>query len=305
MGNLKITKEYWFVIISGLLSGLVVFSGQIFANNGLSLFEISTLPFLGSVIILIPFILFKKKHRYTGKNLPALLLYGAVSLLLTVAQFAPLLLGVPVAIAVLLLYTQPLWTVLFSYTILKEKINKTEIIACLIVLIGVLILINPFKESGHIPILGLVVALIGGVLLSGWVSVGSYLSKKGNDPINSLFTEKIFSIVVLLALFPLFKLVVKNPHLIHFSLNWPIKVWLGLLLFSIVIQILNHWFYLSGTKKVPTIDAGIIMLLEPVIGALLAMTFLRQPLTIGVVIGGILIIFANYLVISNNGEVRT
>ena len=296
----KISKEYLFVISSGLLSGLVVFSGQIFANNGLSLFEISTLPFLGSVVMLLPFILFRQKHRYTGKNLSILLLYGVVSLILTVSQFAPLLLGVPVAIAVLLLYTQPLWTVFFSYSIMKEKIRKNEIIACLIVLIGALILINPFGESNHIPVLGLIVALIGGISLSGWVSIGSYLSKKGNDPINTLFTEKIFTIVSLLVLFPLFKLFIKDPSLIHFSLNWSANVWIGLILFSLIIQILNHWLYLSGTKKVPTVDAGIIMLLEPVIGALLAMTFLRQPLTINMIIGGALILFANYLVISKN-----
>lgn len=299
-----ISKYYWFVIASGAISGLVVFSGQIFANFGLSLFEISTLPFLGSAILLLPFVIFQKSHRYTGKNIAPLTLYALVSLVLTVVQFAPLLLGVPVAIAVLLLYTQPLWTVFFSWAFLKEKIKKIEIISCFIVLAGIIFLINPFQQFGHIPVLGIIIALIGGICLSGWVSVGSYLSKKGNDPINSLFTEKFFTVVVLLALFPLFSALIKNDSIVHFSFNWPIHVWIGLILFSLVVQIINHWFYLSGTKKVPTIDAGIIMLLEPVVGAVLAAIFLHQPITSGIIFGGGLILLANYLVIARSKSIE-
>jgi drug/metabolite transporter (DMT)-like permease len=52
-----------------------------------------------------------------------------------------------------------------------------------------------------------------------------------------------------------------------------------------------------GTKKVPTVDAGIIMLLEPVVGSILAIIFLNQALTLNIIIGGIIILLANYLTI--------
>lgn len=247
--------------------------------------------------MLLPFIIFKKQHRYTGKNVIPLLIYGLVSVALTVCQFAPLLLGVPVAIAVLLLYTQPLWTLLFSWIILKEKIKTFQMISCLVVLAGVIILVNPFQPLGHIPIFGVIVGLIGGMLLSGWIMAGSYLSKKGNDPINSLFTEKFFCIVIYMALLPLFSRLIGNETIVHFSLDWPLRVWIGLILFSLIVQILNHWFYLAGTKKVPTVDAGIIMLLEPVVGAILAAVFLHQPITLGIIFGGAFILIANYFTI--------
>jgi drug/metabolite transporter (DMT)-like permease len=50
-------------------------------------------------------------------------------------------------------------------------------------------------------------------------------------------------------------------------------------------------------KKVPSSEAGVILLLEPVSGALLAAFFLHQPLTLNILLGGGLILFSNYLVV--------
>jgi drug/metabolite transporter (DMT)-like permease len=53
-------------------------------------------------------------------------------------------------------------------------------------------------------------------------------------------------------------------------------------------------------KKVPTIEAGIILLIEPISGALLATIFLGQQITLNIVIGGFLILLANYLVLTKS-----
>ena len=44
-------KEYWFVIIGAILSGAITFGGQIFANFGMSIVEISFLPFIITLVI--------------------------------------------------------------------------------------------------------------------------------------------------------------------------------------------------------------------------------------------------------------
>ncbi len=99
------------VALSGFLSGFIVFSGQVFANIGLSLFEMATLPFVFSLFILAPFV-FKKKFFPKKEDWKILLFYGLVAAGAVFCQFGGVVFGASVAVVVLLLYAQPLWTII-------------------------------------------------------------------------------------------------------------------------------------------------------------------------------------------------
>lgn len=292
-------KEYWFVILSGILSGTIVFGGALFARMGLSLYELATLPFIFTVIFLLPFVLFKKECRFKRSFLPLALAYGLVSVFVVLSQFGAIILGVPVAIIVLLLYTQPFWTIILSKLFLGEKTTALQRIACALVLIGVAVLVEPWNVTTPAPLGGTIVALIGGISLAGWVIIGSVASKRQSHPITSKFAETFFMLIFLAILYPLLSFFVHEPSVMQFRLAWPWQIWLYLLIFNIVAGVVNHLLYLNGVKKVPTNEAGIIMLLEPVSGAILAVIFLHQSITWSIGIGGFIILLANYLVIRN------
>ncbi|MBU0626896.1 EamA family transporter [Patescibacteria group bacterium] len=52
----------------------------------------------------------------------------------TITQFGGLYFHVPVAVIVLLLYTQPLWTIVFGRLFFRERIKRYHLIACVLVL---------------------------------------------------------------------------------------------------------------------------------------------------------------------------
>jgi len=290
-------KEYLFVTLTGIFSGFIVFLGRVLSNYGLSLFELATLPYVLSLIFLLPFLFLKKKYRIQKQHLPILVLYGILSGFLVLSQFGAVMLGAPIAIIVLLLYTQPLWTILLSRIFMKEKINKFTLIACILVLIGIVTLVNPSNKEIFKIDLGFLVALLGGVFLSIWIIMGRISSTKGSHPIATKYSEILFMIIFLAIAYPFLLLFVKSPEIVSFSLNWPIVVWGILLIFNLLTQTLGHVLFYMGLKKVPASNAGIILLLEPVGATFLAALFLKEAITINVFIGGILILIANYLVI--------
>lgn len=292
-------KEYWFVILTGILSGFIVFGGNVFANLGLSLFEISFIPQILVLLILLPFIIFNKSLRKLHGKKWLWILYGFVSAGCLLLEFVGVILGVPVAIVVLLLYTQPLWTVLITYLFLKEKITSGDLFACFLVLIGAVILINPFNVAGIKSILGVVLSLLGGVCLSGWVVIGSFVSKNKSPPITTKFANAILTIIFLLIGYP-FLLLVNNTSINAFSFNFSPMIWVWLIIFTLFVELISHILYFKGTKVVPTVDAGIILLLEPVVGSILAILFLGQAITWNVFVGGVVILIANYISIRNN-----
>ena len=65
-----------------------------------------------------------------------------------------------VAETTILLFTSPLFTVLLSIIVLKEKVGPYRLSAVAIGFLGVVIVANPFSSSGlHLPLLGVIVGL--------------------------------------------------------------------------------------------------------------------------------------------------
>ena len=109
---------YSYIVIMGILSGFVIFSGRFFLDRGLSLLEVGFLPNLVALLVLAPLLFWMPMKR---KLLWWYVLYGVIGCALVLAQFSPLVFGVPVALLVLLLYTQPLWTLLINTFFLGQR----------------------------------------------------------------------------------------------------------------------------------------------------------------------------------------
>ena len=290
-------KGYSFVALSGILFGVIIFGGQIFTNIGLSLFELSTLPYIFSLVFLFPFII-QKKFWVDKKNFFILIILGIVEVFCTIFQFAGLVFGASVAVVVLLLYAQPLWTTLISHFFLKEKINKWHIISCALVLFGVLFLINPLELFNSKNFLGIIAALLGGIFLSLWVVFGSLSSKKKINAISIKFYVGVISLVLLFLFFPLLSVFFSAPNITNFSLSWPLWVWGSLIIYNLFAITLGHVLYFKGSEYIPTVSSGILLLLEPVVGVFLSIVFLSQPLTFSILIGGALILSGNFIIIT-------
>jgi drug/metabolite transporter (DMT)-like permease len=293
------TKGYFLVAISGILFGVIIFGGKVFSDLGLSLLEVSTLPYVFTLFFLFPLIV-QKKYWPHKKNLPLLVLYGVIGAFATVSQFAGVVFGASVAVVVLLLYSQPLWTTIISYLFLKEKINRHQIIACVLVIVGVIFLVNPAELFTSKSFLGIISALVAGVFLSLWVVGGSVASKRNISPITIKYFETSVMLTLILLMYPFLLMFSLPPTLVSFSLDHSLFVWGLLILFNLFIVTIGHMIYFTGSKYIPTTSSGIILLLEPITGVLLSVVFLAQPLTLGVVVGGLFILAGNYLVVTKS-----
>lgn len=287
--------EYLFVIISGIFAGTIVFGGKVFANMGLSLYQLSVIPEL-FIFLLLPLLLFRKECQLKKEMLKTYFIFGIISATILLSQYIPIMLGVPVAMVVLLLYTQPLWTVILGHFFLKEKITRRSIAAVVLVLLGVVALVNP-SSTGSINPIGLFFAFLAGLGLSGWVLFGRICGKKGYHPVTTLVVYTFFTLIFIALSYPIATTLTQDPTIINFSLDFPLEVWFYLFIFALLARIVTHLAYFKGAQKVPASKSGVILLLEPLVGALLAYFFLFEPLTPNILVGGALILIANYLVI--------
>lgn len=293
----SLSTHYIFVAIHGIIAGFIVLGGRFFSDQGMSLYEISVYTLLSPVFIYGLLVLTKEKYRFKRENMGHMLLYGFAIAGTVLAQFGAVVLGTPVAVVAFLLYTQPFWTILLARVLFKERIGKTKVLASALVLAGIIFLIDPFGVKAPGSFAGIAVALFGGFSLSLYVIWGGILSKRGNSVVNSAFGSCFFALVYILLLLPVLRRFTDNPAMVRLSLDfepWLLAVMAG---YSILTETINPLFYLEGIKRVPVTDAGIILLLEPVSGAVLAAVLFHETLTPAIITGAVFIILANYLVI--------
>ncbi|MBI5884499.1 EamA family transporter, partial [archaeon] len=131
--------------ISGIMYGTLTVGGQFFSGLGLTLFEIAFYRMLIAFIFFLSIALVKRKYLIKKEMLPFFAVYGLIGFFLELGQFSGIVLGVPIAIAALLLYSQPIWTVLLGKLLLKEEITRKKVIAVSAAFAGIIILLNPLS----------------------------------------------------------------------------------------------------------------------------------------------------------------
>lgn len=290
-------NEYWFIVFSGIMFGGIIFGGQVLVNLGMSAYEISLFPHLFSFITISLLAIATGRLQFKRNMLLFFFVFGLFNAINEISQFSALILGLPVAVVGLLLYTQPLWTILISRAFLDEVITRRKILAMVLVLLGITIIVNPLTDSGPFNLWGIIVGLISGISLSGWVVYSRKSGIKGINPVTTGVGFYAATIMFVLLMYPFLAVFTQNASIMRVSFASAAEIWAYLFIFAMLAGLVPHLLLFKGSKKVPASSTGIILLLEPVSAALLAAVFLQQPLTWGILLGGGLILFSNYLII--------
>lgn len=187
--------------------------------------------------------------------------------------------------AAFLVYTAPIFTVLFAPIILKESLEKRTILALVISLVGTAALIgySSLSVAGS-NITGDLIALFGGMTY-GFLAL---LLKRMPAGVLGLPSSVVLSGMVVLILFPF----------VIFSIA--LLGWQGILILmalGLTHQAFGASMFHLGLKKIKAQHSGILTYFEPLAATVLAALFLYEGITWGSLIGGILIIMGGLLIV--------
>lgn len=287
--------KYFYLIISSILFGGVVFGAQIMANMGAGLFEIMLYP---NLIPAALFVYAARKDMRLAFNQPlslTLLLIFAM-FFVTVGQYAPLFFKIPVSVVVLLLYLQPVWTLLISRFYFHRQIGVREWFLAVVMIAGLIILINPFGSFKMSPA-GTALAVLGGVGLSLWVFITQYFSEKNINPWTTFWVCCVYSVIPVVILYAALLEYNLLPVNAVFSADMTRQLWGVFFFYALVVITLPNVLIFYNNKDIPAPYIGMILLLEPVTGIILDVLFLNTVLSWNIILGGIMILLANMVLI--------
>ena len=197
--------------------------------------------------------------------------------------------------ASLIIATNPIFITLCSVLFFKETLNSRKIIGLCLSVTGALIVIS----NGNIfDILNLRFGkgelLIFGCVAS-WVAY-SILGKKAMNDFSPLVAVCYSSIAgTFLLFFPaLFKGVFTN------MLSYNHVEWASLLFLGFFGTALGFSWYYAGIQKIGPMQAGVFINFVPISAIILSFFILKEPLTISLMVGAILVIAGVYL--SNSAD---
>lgn len=289
--------HYAGLIASGCLFGTISTFSAVLRDNGVSSFQQSfSRSFLALLYILAVFYYKKINFTVNFKELKYYVLLGLVMSTIGFFENTAVSIGTPVAVVVLLLYTQPVWTTLFGRMFLKEEVNTLKKVAVLVSICGIF-LISKIWTISFVNYGGFSLSLVCGVLLSVEFIMIKKASLKQTHFLVSIFWFYVFRSIFTGVLGCASRVVTDNEIVTSFTFSLPPEMWILLLLFGFIPMFLGMILFYNSVGHVPIVSVGVILLMEPLSGILYGYLILGESVGLFTVIGGILILIASLLVV--------
>lgn len=189
----------------------------------------------------------------------------------------------PVAVAILLLFTSPIMVVLWTALTTRHMPSRSVLAAMLLLIVGV-VLVSKVLESNLSEFngFGILVGLSSAVFFTAY-SLQSERVGRSDEPLGVML--KTFAIG------SLFWLAYQVTQGVPVTLLEPENVW-KIIYIGIAGNLLPYSLFFWGIQRIQAERAVIIATLEPVIAAALAWIWFGQTLTLLQLVGGILTILA-------------
>jgi len=269
-----------FALVAGILFGLIGPTTKIAYNSGASVALTIFLRYAVASIIILPFIPYQKNLlEIFKKNLKYFLSISAGSILLTLGLLTSVIF-IEVSLTILIFCLYPIYVLLFSIIIDKEKISLTVKILFFVTFLGIILVIGPsFKV---INIVGILLAFLASLGSTSMIIVNQKMSIKGISPIPINIFINVFNTFFFFVILKIF-----------FSLNFNFDINIYLLI--LIPSVCYSFALLSQLIAIPKIGqsyTALFLYLEPVVGVLGAVFLLKENLETYQMIGASIVIIS-------------
>ena len=269
-----------FALVAGILFGLIGPTTKIAYNSGASVALTIFLRYAVASIIILPFIPYQKNLlKIFKKNLKYFLSISAGSILLTLGLLTSVIF-IEVSLTILIFCLYPIYVLLFSIIVDKEKISLTVKILFFVTFLGIVLVIGPsFKV---INIIGILLAFLASLGSTSMIIVNQKMSIKGISPIPINIFINVFNTFFFFVILKIF-----------FSLNFNFDISIYLLI--LIPSVCYSFALLSQLIAIPKIGqsyTALFLYLEPVVGVLGAVFLLKENLETYQMIGASIVIIS-------------
>jgi len=193
---------------------------------------------------------------------------------------------IAIANAVLLNYTAPIFVALLAPLFLKEKLEKSTLLALAISVAGIAVIsYQQNLQISHLNLLGVIFGLLAGLAYAGFIIASKRALSSFSSQVVAFYSYSVASIFLL-------------PFVIGTDFSPDLASWILLLVLGVFNTGFAVTLYLKGLGMVKAQKAVVFTYLEPASAVVFGSLFLAQQPTPLMLVGGFLILIAGYIVAS-------
>lgn len=271
------------VIFAGVLWGVTSIFVKGLDGFGLNSMEIGVLrtgictALLFFIILIYKPSLFKIRLRdiwmFIGTGLFSLVFFS-ICYFKTIVDAGP-------SIAVSLLYTSPIWVMLFSAVLFKEKLTAQKIIAIPIAVLGCALTTGIIGAGASLTPQIIITGLLSGIGYALYSVFGRYATEKYSSLTITFYTF-LFAFIGFMCF--------TKPGEIVQKCTADSKVILFAVLIAVVSSLLPYIFYTIGLNNMEASVAAVLVAVEPLVGCIIGITVFHDSASPSKIIGITLIL---------------
>jgi len=289
---MKKNFSVFYILLAGILWGTMGIWVRFYNNAGFDSMELVTIRAFVSLFIFGIYLLFKDNQLFRIKLKDIWIFFG--SGILCFIGFAFLYFNTieqsTLAIAAVLLYTSPIFVMLFSALLFKEKLNKMKIFSLVLAFCGCIFVSGVLNENSNITTAAFFMGLGSGLGYGLYSIFTRYGLNRFNTVTVTFFTFVFASIGCLF--------ICDMPSLINKIIVD--KLILFSILFGIITSVLPYFLYNLGLKNTETGKAAIIACIEPVTATIFSIAVYHERFDIFMLSGILLVLAAIFLLNKKN-----
>lgn len=287
-------KNSVYIILAGILWGIISLFVTQLQNMGLNSMQVVSVRVFFSALVLVVFLLIKDKSKLKIKlkDIPFFFGTGVCSIIFfNFCYFEAIEVIGGAAVPALLLYTAPIFVMVISMILFKEKITKKKLLALVLTFSGLIFVTGAFSGTEHLSLKAILLGLGAGLGYALYSIFGKYLVPKYDAVTITTYTFIVASVFAV----PFSGVV---PHITDILSVKGIVSTLALAIFSTVAPFL---LYTRGLKGMDAGKASILATIEPFVAAIVGVVFFHEKTTL-IKIFGMLLIFTAIIILNISGK---
>lgn len=282
------------VVAAGALWGVIGYFVRELQSQGLTSMQIVCIRMAVSAVVFSLFALIfnRKLFKIKLKDLWCFLGTGVLSVATFSFCYFKAIEYSSLSMASILLYTAPIFVMLFSVILFKEKFTLIKVVSLILAFLGCLFVTGVFTQGVVINTIAVVFGVLSGVCYALYSIFSRLALDRGYSPLSITLYTFIFAGVASLCVIdvkPVADVMTKSVQSFGFCV-----------LFAIISCVLPYVCYTVGLKKVRPSTASIVASIEPVVATITGAIIFSEAVTFPYGYIGIALVILSIILINLN-----
>lgn len=294
----KKKRGVWMMIFATLFWGFMGISNRYLNEVNFQPIDIAFARSIIGAILTTIFLLITNRSAFkvTFKGFMFCALYGIINYSIGISLYSLSVERIPIGVATVLMFSNPIWVTLLNYIFFKEKISFKKMIVILTCIFGCMCIIDIFSTGGqNLDLIGITAGVLDGVTFALQIVMPRFVEKTISK--DSILLYGFWSSAICLIFFA------DTPRLASGIINSPNPLFYfgNVLSIGVLSTFVANTFYVNSTKYIGTSLPSMMVALEPTFATVLAFFIFGESMK-PIQILGTLIVIGSVMALELNFE---